>query len=91
MDAGTRILVSHLTPARKRAIKESMRAIALNPLLGKPLQEDLLGLYSYRIGTIRIVYSIDRRAKTIHIVAIGPRKTIYEELERDLKRKSPFS
>jgi mRNA-degrading endonuclease RelE of RelBE toxin-antitoxin system len=87
MDAETRSLVSHLSPARKRSIRESLRAIAADPSVGKPLREDLAGLSSYRVGSLRIVYSIEAPPKVVHVVAIGPRRTVYEEIERELLRR----
>jgi len=33
-----------------------------------------------RIGKTRIIYTISEKDKTIHIIAIGPRKTIYRTL-----------
>ncbi len=88
MDGETRVLISHMAPAQKYKLKEALRAVAGNPFEGKPLRDDLLGLYSYRVGAMRIIYSIDNSAKTVHVVAIGPRRTVYEELERLLGRKT---
>jgi len=45
--------------------------------LGKPLKGVLKGLYRYRIGDYRIMYSIDRGDKQISILYIGGRKDIY--------------
>jgi mRNA interferase RelE/StbE len=45
--------------------------------LGKPLKGVLKGLYRYRIGDYRIMYSIDRRDSQISILYIGRRKDIY--------------
>lgn len=87
MDGDTRVLISHMAPARKRQVKESLREIMEDPHTGKPLQEELAGLWSYRIGTLRIVYSIDLPKKKIRVVTIGPRKTIYQDLERHFSRR----
>ena len=84
MDGETRVLLSHLPPRPKRKVKESLRAIAKDPVLGKALQENLSGLYSYRIGSLRVIYSIDPSKKTVHVIAVGPRRTVYEQLEREL-------
>ncbi len=51
-----------------------------DPALGKPLREELEGLRSMRVGRLRIVYAETRAA--VEIVAVGPRRTIYEEVER---------
>ena len=45
--------------------------------LGKPLQGVLKGLYRYRTGDYRIMYSIDRGDNQISILSVGRRKDIY--------------
>lgn len=45
--------------------------------LGKPLKGVLKGLYRYRIGDYRIMYSIDRGDNQISILYVGRRKDIY--------------
>ncbi len=87
MDGETRVLVSHMPPSRRQKIKEALRAVAGDPAQGKPLQEDLAGLYSLRVGSLRIIYSVDATHRVVHVVTIGPRRTIYEELERELKSR----
>lgn len=82
MNRDVRAFVSHLYPNRKRKIKESLRTIACNPTLGKPLQDKLVGLYSYRVGVLHIVYTIDNTHRIVRVIAIGPRHSIYENLER---------
>ena len=63
-------------------MKTKVRA-ALNDILadtnsGKPLQRELDGYWSLRIGRHRIIYRSD--ADGCEIVAFGPRKSIYEEM-----------
>ena len=86
MDDEVRLLVGHMTPGRKKKIKASLREISVDPYAGKPLQNKLLGLQSYRMGSFRIIYSINKNKKIIHIITIGPRRTVYEELERYFKK-----
>jgi mRNA-degrading endonuclease RelE of RelBE toxin-antitoxin system len=88
-DAEISFLLRHLSPQRKQKIKESFRAIAQDPSLGKALQENLKGSFSYRVGRLRIVYSVDPSKKTIHVIAVGPRSSIYQALERELLSKRP--
>jgi len=45
--------------------------------LGKPLTGVLKGLYRYRFGDYRIVFSIDRTENVISILYIGHRKDVY--------------
>ena len=82
MDAETRDLVRHLPPEPKHRVKQGLRRIADAPSVGKPLQEELAGLFSHRIGTLRIVYAVSAAKAAVQIVAIGPRRTIYEILAR---------
>ncbi|MBM4271883.1 MAG: hypothetical protein FJ139_07005 [Deltaproteobacteria bacterium] len=51
---------------------------------GKALKDDLSGIKSYRIGRLRIIYRL--YGKEVQIVAIGPRKKIYLETYRLLKK-----
>ena len=46
--------------------------------LGKPLQGVLKGLYRYRLGDYRIIYTIDRGENLTSILHIGHRKNIYK-------------
>lgn len=92
VDGEIRALISHMAPSQKRRIKEAFRSIASSPSEGKPLQDALAGLYSYRSGRLRIIYALDGKRKKVHVVAVGPRRTIYEELEKLLavrRRSAP--
>lgn len=51
--------------------------IAENPHIGKPLKADLKGLYSYRVGDYRIIYSILNEKDVIEIVKIMHRREVY--------------
>ncbi len=79
-------LVRGCHPKLKRKIREGLRYILVRPESGKFLHDELTGLQSYRIGKFRIVY---RRSspRVIDIVAIGSRKTIYEETYRIVKKE----
>jgi mRNA-degrading endonuclease RelE of RelBE toxin-antitoxin system len=49
-----------------------------NILAGKRLHGDLKDHFSFRIGKLRIIYTVVEKEKIVYIIAIGPRKTIYE-------------
>jgi len=51
--------------------------IAPNPLIGKPLKADLKGIYSYRLGDYRILYSITKNKLIIHVIKIMHRREAY--------------
>lgn len=80
-------LIRHSHPVLKRRIREALRSIIDEPASGKALAEELRGLHSFRIGRIRIIYAIISENQ-IEIVAIGPRKTVYEETYRIISRES---
>lgn len=47
-------------------------------LLSKPLKGIFSGLYSYRIGKIRIIFAINEKDHTIVVARVGMRKDVYE-------------
>lgn len=48
-----------------------------NPTVIKPLKGQYKGLWRYRVGNIRIVYSVDEEQRAIHIIAIDSRGNVY--------------
>ncbi len=78
------VLIRDLHPHLKRKIKSSLLEILSNPRSGKPLKDELAGLWSYRVSRFRIIYRIPR-SRRIDLVAIGPRERIYEETFRLIK------
>jgi len=48
-----------------------------DPYLGKPLKGELSGKWSLRTGDYRIVYTIDEQKKTLTLLSVGHRKTVY--------------
>jgi mRNA interferase RelE/StbE len=78
-------LIRGLHPRLKKKIRAALREITDDPHTGRALKDELNGLWSYRIKKIRIIYRFTRK-KYIDIIAIGPRKNIYEETYKLLKR-----
>jgi mRNA interferase RelE/StbE len=74
-------------PQLKRKIKAGLQHIVTEPESGKPLKDELEGLKSYRISRFRMIYRISSK-QTIDIVAVGPRKAIYEETYRIIRKES---
>lgn len=63
----------------KTQVRECLINLEDETFLGKRLHGDLKDCYSLRVGRrLRIVYSISQKDKTIHVIAIGPRETIYQ-------------
>lgn len=77
-------LVSGLPPVMKKKIRAGLEAILENPHEGKPLREELGGLWTLRMGRFRIVYRIQE--SVLEVVAIGPRESIYQETARRLMK-----
>ena len=73
-------------PDLKRKIKSALKRIISDPYSGKSLREELKGLSSYGVGRFRIIYRVASN-HIIDIVAIGPRKIIYEVTYRIAKRE----
>jgi mRNA interferase RelE/StbE len=65
-------------PAKKQnLIKNALRNIKKNPYGAKKLKVEYEGLYSYRVGSYRIVYEIERKRASITILDVEDRKDIY--------------
>ena len=73
-------------PEIKRRIRYGLQEIFANPDAGKSLKDELQGLKSYRVGRFRIIYRVSSD-RTIEIVAIGPRKAIYELTLREIRKE----
>ena len=80
-------LIRGCHPQLKRKIKAGLRQIVAEPESGKSLKDELEGLKSYRISRFRIIYRISSK-RTIDIVAVGPRKIIYEETYRIIRKEA---
>jgi mRNA interferase RelE/StbE len=80
-------VIRSLHPDLKRSIKATVRGIATDPECGEPLMRELDGLWKYRVRRFRIVYAIDRKTRTIRLMAVGHRRHVYEELATRLRRK----
>lgn len=77
---GVRALIRHLHPGLKRKVRAALAEILEDPACGKALERELAGYWSLPVGRHRIIYRPDARGA--EIVAIGPRRTIYEEVAR---------
>lgn len=81
--------VTHsLHPDLKQLIKSAIRAIAANPDCGEPLQRELDGLRKYRVRRFRIVYAVNQKTRVIRLMAVGHRRSVYEELTERIQRKT---
>jgi mRNA interferase RelE/StbE len=83
----TAALVRTLHPDIKRKIKAALQTVLNDPQSGKALKDELKGLQSFKVGKFRVVYKTAKDRGVIEVVAIGPRKTIYEETLKLLQRE----
>lgn len=71
----------NLNDKMAKKVNKAIEDIVKNPFRGtniKKLVGDLEGKYHYRLGYLRIVYSISNDRKIIFIEAIGPRGDVYK-------------
>ena len=61
------------------AVGEFLTAVLVDRphAVGKPLTRELAGYHSARRGTYRVVYRIDDRAGTVHVIRIDHRADVY--------------
>lgn len=78
-------LVRGFHPELKRKVRAGLDRIRADPAAGKELRDELAGLRSLRVGRFRIVYRVAPR-RLIELVVVGPRRTIYEETLRLVRR-----
>jgi len=79
--------IRQLPPDLKRGVREAIRAIADEPSSGERLERELDGCLKYKVRRFRIVYRIDRAAKIVQVLAVGHRRTIYEEVAELVRRQ----
>jgi mRNA interferase RelE/StbE len=80
-----RDLIRHLHPDIKQKIRVALSEIIENPLCGKSLRGELEGMRSFRVSKFRIIYR--SVSDVLEVVALGPRRSIYEETLRLIQRE----
>jgi len=73
-------------PDLKKKVRASLGIIMSELGSGRALMVELSGLRSFRVSSFRIIYRV-ADAERIELVAVGPRKRIYEETTRLHRRK----
>ena len=79
-------VVRALHPDLKRSVRSALEALGDAPSIGEPLRGELAGLWRYRVRRFRIVYELDRSARLVRVMAVGPRRSIYEDLAAARRR-----
>ena len=80
--------IRRLPPDVKRGVRDAIRAISLDPSRGDALRLELQDYMKYRVRRFRIVYSVDRRASRVTVVAVAHRRTVYEQAVAALRGRS---
>lgn len=60
----------------RRAIEEKLMVDPVK--FGLPLRRNLKGHMKLRVGDYRIIYSINKKNITVHVIKIGNRKDVYK-------------
>lgn len=69
--------ICHREPNLYKRLAKVLDDLEVNPFQGKPLKGLLKGRYSYRVGSYRIIYRIERHALLVYVIDIGHRRDIY--------------
>ena len=80
-------VIRHLPPEIKTAVKSAVRLLSGDPGRGEALQRDLAGLWKYRVRRFRLIYRFDRKTRVLRLVALGHRRSIYDELSAMAKTR----
>ena len=65
-------------PIGKKLFAKVIGYLSKDPInLGKPLKNNMSGLWRYRLGDYRVIYTVDLESKTIKAIEAGHRRGIY--------------
>ena len=78
-------ILRRLYPDIKRSIRKALDELSKNPYKGKPLKEELSGLWSFAVSQYRIIYQVETNAVTV--VYIAPRRDVYQYIRELLAEK----
>lgn len=62
-----------------QSLKEIFEDIKEDPLIGKPLEDELKHKYSYDVSVYRVIYKIDWKDKTVNILKADHRGVVYRK------------
>jgi mRNA-degrading endonuclease RelE of RelBE toxin-antitoxin system len=62
----------------KAQVRECLIGLEDQAYAGKRLHGDLKENCSLRVGELRIIYTISEKDKIVYVIAMSPRKTIYQ-------------
>jgi mRNA interferase RelE/StbE len=76
-----------LPPSIKRYVRQALEEISRDPWTGKPLRDELSGLRSFRVRRLRVIYKLREDTRTVMVVGVGSRETIYKETASEIHPK----
>lgn len=62
---------------QKKAFEAIEKVLAEDPFAGKPLAGEFKGLWKFRIGDYRVVYTVEKARLVILVLRIRHRKEVY--------------
>ncbi len=69
---------TRLDEKARKQLREDLIGLEIDAYPGKRLHGDLKDYSSLRVGKLRVIYEVSEKNKTVLVVAIGPRKTVYK-------------
>ncbi|MBX6423911.1 type II toxin-antitoxin system RelE/ParE family toxin [Thermosulfurimonas sp. F29] len=72
--------LKRLPKDQKERLKKALQDLGHNPFQSgvKAMVGEWRGYYRLRIGSFRVIFWLDRKARTIYVDYIGPRGDIYK-------------
>lgn len=71
-----------LSGKHKRQMASAFDRLMQDPHIGKALQGELKGYWSYRVGVYRVIYLIRHAEIIVEVLRIQHRKEVYEKFRR---------
>ena len=68
--------LKNISKRRRDAVLAALEEIKEDPVIAKPLTRELTGRFSYKIGSYRIIYKINKKDKIVEIITVGHRSRI---------------
>jgi len=62
----------------KTNLRECLISLEEQAYAGKRLHGDLKNNFSLRVAKLRIIYSVSEKDKVVYVIAIGPRRNVYQ-------------
>ena len=76
-----------LNPDAKKTTRMALKELSENPFIGKELQAELSGFWTYNFLRYRIIFKINTQGKIVVVWGIGHRRDIYESFSEYFLRE----